>query len=306
MITHALNETASFWGTWKAGAELAAQGSAVLEWRPVGFNGPLAAETIAAACNSSDAVVVTIPHDEGTAEYTAIDAAIKGCTPRLPVVTTNTDTYHNEDVYLYVGSNNAAIGQTCGLAVLGEDADVILGRKLPEEVNAAGLHFGVYWGRVEKLNQGIKERLEGLNATLTYYGATIQVFHQPANGSESYSFERMITLSSSWLNDSRTYVSNNSDLYICGDGDYNNLDVAQYGQSPFLQGQGAVNTAMNAAKSAKYNIPWLAIKGNPGNGTGSNQDSKEMMPAARIASVGCKICDFIRCAFDSACCSYPC
>ena len=135
VVTHDTQDN-EFWATWKQGAETAAsQGRATLEYVPVGLDVAAATAAIGQACQFGHALVITVPYREGSDEYAALDEAINACLDADDshvVFTANTDTYHNERVFAYVGSNNYLMGEACGRATVFEDPDVILGRKPPE------------------------------------------------------------------------------------------------------------------------------------------------------------------------------
>ena len=58
-----------------------------------------------------DGLLVTCPYVEGTDGYKQIDSAIKEVIKQgLAVITFNTDTYHNIEVLMYIGSQNRIIG----------------------------------------------------------------------------------------------------------------------------------------------------------------------------------------------------
>ena len=110
-----------------------------------------------------------------------MDHAISNLLKTIPVFTTNTDTYHNDKVHSYIGSANYAMGQKCGLAVLYPDnVDVIAGREPPPAVDVP-LTFRVYWDASDMLNEGLRQRLFGLNETLTGHGAALEVFLPTGN-----------------------------------------------------------------------------------------------------------------------------
>ena len=97
-VTHATDDS-DFWTKWKEGATAAVQ-DFKMTWYSNGFNASLHVAAIEEACASATALVVTIPYSETEDEYTLIDDAIKACqtdNPTLPIVTTNTDSYHNPE-----------------------------------------------------------------------------------------------------------------------------------------------------------------------------------------------------------------
>ena len=70
-----------------------------------------------------------------------------------------------------------------------------------------------------------------------------------------------IVLSSNWAPDFE--IGNQTDnLFICGEETYSMPHVAQFGQSPFLQGLSSVGAAAAAAKSIEKKTEWRAFMGN--------------------------------------------
>eukprot|EP00588_Corethron_pennatum_P008841 CAMPEP_0194274128 /NCGR_PEP_ID=MMETSP0169-20130528/7286_1 /TAXON_ID=218684 /ORGANISM="Corethron pennatum, Strain L29A3" /LENGTH=1429 /DNA_ID=CAMNT_0039017245 /DNA_START=34 /DNA_END=4320 /DNA_ORIENTATION=- len=174
VVTHATDAIDLFWSTWKEGAEAALDKNAYLKWDAVGYNSTYASEALEKACTSSDAIVVTVPYAEGTEDYDKMDDAINKCIfeHQKPVFTTNTDTYHNDDVFAYVGSSNYDMGVKCALSILfPTDNDVISGRKaLPgkDETDHA-MDIQIYWDAASKLDESLRQRFEGLTTTLKIY-----------------------------------------------------------------------------------------------------------------------------------------
>jgi hypothetical protein len=67
----------------------------------------------------ADALIVSCPYRNTEPLYTAIDEAIRVVIASgTPVITFNTDTYHNVDVFQYVGSSNRIIGKKGALIAL--------------------------------------------------------------------------------------------------------------------------------------------------------------------------------------------
>jgi len=174
VVTHATEDIDLFWSTWKEGAEAALDKHAYLKWDAVGYNSTHASEALEKACTSSDAIVVTVPYAEGTEDYDKMDEAINKCIfeHQKPVFTTNTDTYHNDDVFAYFGSSNYDMGVKCALSILfPTDNNVISGRKaLPgkDETNHT-MDIQIYWDAASKLDEGLRQRFEGLTTTLKIY-----------------------------------------------------------------------------------------------------------------------------------------
>ena len=174
VVTHATDEMDLFWSTWKEGAEAALDDTAHLVWDAVGYNSTHAVEALSAACASSDAIVVTVPYAEGTDDYAKMDDAINECIFQYqkPVFTANTDTYHNDDVLAYIGSSNYDTGVKCALSILFPfNNDVISGRDpLPDkEESVHSMDIQIYWDAASQLNEGLRQRYEGLNKTLLIY-----------------------------------------------------------------------------------------------------------------------------------------
>ena len=171
-----------FWNTWKHGAEVASADSTILLWNAVGYNATAAVEVLDKGCRTSDAIILTVPYADGTEQYTIMDEAIKRCIKTgKPVFTTNTDTYHNDEVYAYIGSSNYDIGVKCAKALLfSNDDDIISGRtpapKIPPLVKDSTVHLQVYWDESDMLNEGIKRRLDGLNTTLSKFKVPLEIF----------------------------------------------------------------------------------------------------------------------------------
>ncbi len=180
VVTHAIDRTDDiFWSTWKEGAENALNDTAYLKWNAVGYDSTAAAEALEKACSSSDAVVVTVPYASGTEDYDIMDDAINGCIfdHAKPVFTTNTDTYHNDDVYAYFGSSNYDMGVKCALAVLfPDDVDIISGRKSLPETTDHSMDIRIYWDAVNKKDEGLRQRLQGLKTTFDRFGKEVVEF----------------------------------------------------------------------------------------------------------------------------------
>jgi len=187
VISHAQNSTDDiFWTTWRRGAEAATSESAHLKWIPVGYDAKAAVETLEEACKSSDAVVITVPYANGTKEYSIMDQAINRCiSSGKPLFTTNTDTYHNEKVYAYVGSSNYHMGTQCAKSILfPDDPDVITNRKEAPEISTipnSTVNYRVYWDASDMKNEGISQRLQGLEKVFSDYNINLEIFLPTGN-----------------------------------------------------------------------------------------------------------------------------
>ncbi|KAL7553740.1 hypothetical protein ACHAWF_017058 [Thalassiosira exigua] len=187
VVTHAHKSTDDiFWTTWLDGAKAASNG-ADLFWSPVGYDPIAAASALNEGCNSTDAVVVTVPYAEGTLEYRIMDEAINSCIQMgIPVFTTNTDTYHNDKVYEYIGSSNYELGIKCGMSLLyPHDPDVVSGRKPappgPHALTDSAMKLQAYWDASDMHNEGLRLRLQGLNKTLLENGVDLSIFYPTGN-----------------------------------------------------------------------------------------------------------------------------
>uniref|UniRef100_A0A7S1B4E0 PLD phosphodiesterase domain-containing protein n=1 Tax=Corethron hystrix TaxID=216773 RepID=A0A7S1B4E0_9STRA len=187
VITHAPAHDDTFWNAWKNGAEIASIGSNTLLWNAVGYDAYAAVKALNESCISDDAIVVTVPYAEGSESYTIMDDAIKDCIKQgKPIFTTNTDTYHNEDVYAYVGSSNYDMGVKCAKSILfSNNIDVISGRVSAPAVSSimqnSTVRLQLYWDAKDMLNDGLRLRMEGLNSTLTQYDVTLDTFLPTGN-----------------------------------------------------------------------------------------------------------------------------
>lgn len=183
VVTHEIidnqgNNADTFWTTWKQGASLALAGRSNLQWHAVGYDADAATNALSVACASGDAVVVTVPYASTTDEYQKMDEAINQCIAKgKPVFTANTDTYHNENVYAFFGTSNYDMGVKCALSVLfPEDLDVAQGRKDAPRLSENRNDIQVYWDATSRLNEGLKQRLEGLKTTFARHFHDLTIF----------------------------------------------------------------------------------------------------------------------------------
>ena len=192
IVTHSLeedegNNVNSFWSTWREGADLAVAGRPDTEmvWKAVGYDADAAAYELSVACSLGDAVVVTVPYASTTDEYQKMDDAINQCIANgKPVFTANTDTYHNEDVYAFFGTSNYDMGIKCALSVLfPEDPDVAQGRKDAPRLSENRNDVQIYWDAASKQDEGLKQRLEGLQTTFAKHSKKVTVF-EPSGRSD--------------------------------------------------------------------------------------------------------------------------
>jgi len=184
VITHSPIDPSedSFWSTWKDGAVAGTVGRANLGWHAVGYDAYTAADTLDTVCPIADAIVVTVPYASGTEKYEVMDDAINRCIAEsVPVFTANTDTYHNDDVIAYIGSSNYQMGEKCALSLLfPTNPDVVSGR-LNEDItlppqNEFDERFQVYWDESNELNEGMKQRLHGLENVFQKFNRSLLTF----------------------------------------------------------------------------------------------------------------------------------
>lgn len=183
VVTHEVidnqgNNADTFWTTWKQGATLALAGRSNLQWHAVGYDADAATNALSVACSSGDAVVVTVPYASTTDEYQKMDDAINQCIAKgKPVITANTDTYHNENVYAFFGTSNYDMGVKCALSVLFPgDLDVAQGRKDAPRLSENRDDIQVYWDAASRQNEGLKQRLEGLQTTFARHFQKATIF----------------------------------------------------------------------------------------------------------------------------------
>ena len=174
IVTHA-DAGSDFWAQWEEGARAAAQDFSVV-WYSNGLVSSAIVSAIESSCPSTDAMVVTVPFDDNTQDYSDVDAAIKACQqsrPSLPIVSANTDTYHNPELLAYVGSDNYAIGTKCGIAPFVDSIDQLLGMSAPtpNALLLANVRTLVYQPPSELLNSGVTSRFTGIQAEMTTHGA---------------------------------------------------------------------------------------------------------------------------------------
>jgi hypothetical protein len=181
VVTHAQREDDHFWKVWRHGAEMAAQHRAQLDFKRVGYDADNAVAAIDHACADGQALVVTVPFREGTPEYAQLDAAISACTAKIPVFTASTDTYHNKDVFAFVGSSSYEMGEMCAMAILHpDDPDIATGRKAADPLNepeivADGWKVSIYWDATEERNEPKRQMMLGLKGSLEMAGANVEL-----------------------------------------------------------------------------------------------------------------------------------
>ena len=254
----------TFWEVWHSGAAAANQ-DFVMVWSPWGYDYAGQAAAVSQYCETEDAIVVTIPYPEGTAGYTAMDDAINACIdsrPYLPVVTTNTDTYHNPRVLGYVGSENHHIGEVCSYAPYTTDKEAFLGIVAPAftSVDLESVRTIAYLPEFARANAGLTRRFTGIADRLKEFGgAAPELLYSPADV-----LARVAALEGAGLSPFVTSLSYQGVLdlqaggvevrFSCGD---NLGDLPYYGQHVWSQGSVAVTQAVAGARA-----PWRAAVGN--------------------------------------------
>eukprot|EP00316_Scyphosphaera_apsteinii_P007822 CAMPEP_0119323288 /NCGR_PEP_ID=MMETSP1333-20130426/60414_1 /TAXON_ID=418940 /ORGANISM="Scyphosphaera apsteinii, Strain RCC1455" /LENGTH=888 /DNA_ID=CAMNT_0007330693 /DNA_START=234 /DNA_END=2897 /DNA_ORIENTATION=- len=265
-----------FWDVWESGArEAATAAKAKLTIRNVGNNATAAALAIAAACNVSDSLVVTIPYAEGTSQYEMVDDAINACLitfPSKPIYSSNTGTYHNVRLYGYVGIEDYSVGLMCARQLLfgtgyGDflyGLDVVMGRDpSPERPTLwfsdtfPNMSVRVVSTREQLTNPGLQMRFQGLHDGLHAFGA------QPILSIDGEPDGYTVYLTVSSVVTPRTAPVQG---LICGDEVLGHNSV---GQQAFVQGATATSLAITAASTFAKHRPWLASKGNVASSTSS-------------------------------------
>lgn len=265
VITHAYPGTTGFWAKWEQAARSAAEEFTV-RWNSTGYDPTAHAAAIEEACALSDAIVVTVPY-QSNAGYEEVHAAIESCLdqrPTVPIVTANTDGYHNPRILSYVGPHNFIMGRQCGLAPMGSGISQLSGSAAPGEMPedlASVLRVLVYQSPGERSNSGIASRYEGIShrssamgVESARYTSADDIRSEAAAASHPF----VIALGNGAfgeLQEAGVAVD-----FVCGD----NLEpsVPHYGQDVWSQGAGAVLQAIVATRG-----PWLGAIGNAMQGT---------------------------------------
>eukprot|EP00588_Corethron_pennatum_P001568 CAMPEP_0194284412 /NCGR_PEP_ID=MMETSP0169-20130528/27576_1 /TAXON_ID=218684 /ORGANISM="Corethron pennatum, Strain L29A3" /LENGTH=896 /DNA_ID=CAMNT_0039030229 /DNA_START=275 /DNA_END=2965 /DNA_ORIENTATION=- len=267
VVSHADDSNKKFWDVWKEGAEGALGGSIGLTFMDVGFDARKGTEAIENVCNSRDydALLVTVPFEKDTYEYILMDEAIDACAVKgKPIFTTNTDTYHNENAYAYVGAGNYDMGRSCAQAVLHpDDLDVMMGRKkapLTSSIDRSATYS--FYREDEDKNDSLNRRVQGL---------VDEFKKQEIDVEEFTGFDTNLDRDTVVFVMSMNHISKFDwpNAFLCGDEDVSRPDIRQYGQSPFMQGLTAVLTAAAAADIKYKGREWNAAKGNPSDGAGT-------------------------------------
>ena len=280
-ITHAY-EDSPFWSRWREASTTAAQ-DFTHTYVATAYDVSRHVAAIKEACEkqdpSEDAIVVTVPYPKGEG-YEEVDQAINDCLnlrPTLPIVTTNTDSYHNPRVLSYVGSENYAIGEVCGRAVFTDDPAVMQGsRPLVLSSSVMTRRAVVYQRQEELLNEGINNRYRAINKTVFDAKAVYGVlrFTTPSDVASYISGLQVgdrdaviMVLGYDAVVDMR--ASGVRVDFACGD----DMDdtIPHYGQHVWSQGVGSSGQAITAARAE-----WPVLIGN----AQQYQDPKSLKPIA--------------------------
>ena len=280
-ITHA-HEDSLFWSRWREASTTAAQ-DFTHTYVATAYDVSRHVAAIKEACEkqdpSEDAIVVTVPYPKGEG-YEEVDQAINDCLnlrPTLPIVTTNTDSYHNPRVLSYVGSENYAIGEVCARAVFTDDPAVMKGsRPLALSSSVMTRRAVVYQRQEELLNEGINNRYRAINKTVFDAKAAYGVlrFTTPSDVASYISGLQVgdrdvviMVLGYDAVVDMR--ASGVRVDFACGD----DMDdtIPHYGQHVWSQGVGSSGQAITAARAE-----WPVLIGN----AQQYQDPKSLKPLA--------------------------
>lgn len=259
----------TFWEIWYVGSEDSKQ-DFDMTWYALGSNAASIASEMAKECDLADAIVITVPFEEGSPNYTTVDNAIKACQDKRPyllIVTTNTDTYHNPKVISYVGSDNFHIGKMCSYAAFSADPQVFLG--ITEPTPSADLiestYIIAYVPAVDSQNPSVLRRFEGIVERLKEMGfpegtavkATSVEFVESSKRASNKDNVIIMSLTFGGLADLACETGVTCDTkadFSCGD---NLGSTDYYGQHVWSQGAGAVMQALTAARAK-----WIGAVGN--------------------------------------------
>ena len=297
VVVHAPPDRSNdYWRVWEDGASAAA--GVDLTFVAVGFDAVDAhVSAIADACASADALVTSVPYAEGTPGYDRVDSALNECLdrrPAFPIVSTDTDSYHNPRLLGFVGPNSYEVGGQCARALLfthqGDDVDspssssrwtwvpgqslmdsdlgvdMILGRAAPLSAPIATFYeeypggaVPVYIDASESTNDALTRRFRGIRDVLAAYGATAVLTN---DYTQVHAATRVVSLSGAWA-----WRFRRGGIFICGD-ERHGSTAPQVGFSPFQMGLHATAEAGAAVNAGLGN--WPTAKGNAASGISSS------------------------------------
>ena len=172
VVTHSEpTSTLQFWKLWKQGFESTANTKEfTTNWLPTAHNASLHIQYILGYCNTSNALIVTVPWAPNTTEYVMVHNAINRCIRDWDgiILTANTDTYHNEDVITYVGSTNYEMGKQCARSLINPLHPHTVFARAKAEVSPAfaSFDYAFYESNEESFNYGILQRIKGFQDEL--------------------------------------------------------------------------------------------------------------------------------------------
>ena len=297
VVVHAPPDRSNdYWRVWEDGASAVA--GVDLTFVAVGFDAVDAhVSAIADACASADALVTSVPYAEGTPGYDRVDSALNECLdrrPAFPIVSTDTDSYHNPRLLGFVGPNSYEVGGQCARALLfthqGDDVDspssssrwtwvpgqslmdsdlgvdMILGRAAPLSAPIATFYeeypggaVPVYIDASDSTNDALTRRFRGIRDVLAAYGATAVLTN---DYTQVHAAKRVVSLSGAWA-----WRFRRGGIFICGD-ERHGSTAPQVGFSPFQMGLHATAEAGAAVNAGLGN--WPTAKGNAASGISSS------------------------------------
>lgn len=275
------------------------------------------------AVNAADGILVTIPFLEGSKEYRDVHEAIEFLIDTgMPVVTFNTDTYHNRRVFEYVGSFNKLLGVRGARLSLerwpGMDALRVVVAALPERFNVT-----LDW-RADNFHAELEKALgRPLEMRKTY---DVDETREVVDGRDDASVLLMCSGIRAILTHRRLLEEQRPGLRAVQVGD-TGRDVSEIcvprkipfvGQQQYQQGYNAVSAMVNILRNYARGSTWEREKGNSASSidssyecvddcktsrelvraTGAHKETHESWMQVGVALV-CDVCDIA--AWDEYC-----
>lgn len=214
-----------------------------------------------------DGLLVTIPFVENTPEYEKTDQAIKFIMSKhIPVITFNTDTYHNKNAFMYIGSFNKLLG--------------VRGARLAQEKFEKEAIDTVVFLFQESFNVTLNWRAESFEKEFSSFRKKIKfVKHYKSDSLEKVVSDHdgrilLVPLGVMRLNDAvNMYVKYPSKIFICEVGDTGEVvsklsrdhQFPYVGQQAYHQGYSSVTSMCNIINNYAHGKAWSREKGNSAN-----------------------------------------
>ena len=195
-------------------------------------------------CSTKPAIAVTVPF-ENASSYTRADSAINRCIDNgVHVHTFNTDTYQNERVQDYTGSNNYEMGYECGRLIAANLRNEALRDTISNSITNSSVKIYDKW---DEDNDSLIRRRSGLLASLADHNIAVS------------NHARIVVFLTNKLADSAqedpTYARKK---LLCGDAFVEKRSYYQKGQNVWEQGSITLLRTSSPPNS-------LNIKGNEDN-----------------------------------------